>query len=84
MAIIRKGQKIPQYILDAAMNQEFEIQFYQQALIDSFNWLDEILLAVMAAGVPKNCINVIPPYQRKFHFGNSGITTEIQFIGKVN
>lgn len=84
MAIIAKGQTIPKHILDAATKDKFEILPYQQAFLDSLNWLEEILLAAMAAGVPKSCIRVVPPYQRKLHFGNFGITTEIQFVGKVN
>lgn len=88
MALITDSRQIPKHILDAAINDgllgEFKVMPFQKAIFDSFEWLDEILLAVMAAGIPESCIKVIPPYQRKFHFGRSDITTEIQFIDRIN
>ena len=56
---------------------------YQQAMLELFEWQETLLLAVMAAGVPQNCIEVTQPQLTINRFLGDQITSEIHFVGRI-
>jgi|GEM_PF-4461237 len=55
------------------------------AFRDSQEFLEECLLAVLAAGIPVSCIRITPPHEHQtVEWGSFEVKCGFEFVGSIN